>query len=99
MHEEQVGSDGQAPSAAGRTGPDAGRESLKSGEARHQDQAASDGTVLCQREVLWFRPRPVERALTSGDSGILDRCCSEPPGLAEVWMSTEDKCIGDTGPG
>jgi hypothetical protein len=34
--------------------PDAGGESFGSGEARHQDEAASDGAFVCQGDVVWF---------------------------------------------
>lgn len=52
VYSEQVGADDQAAFAARGVGPDAGGESFISGEAGHQDEAASDGAFFCQRDMV-----------------------------------------------
>jgi transposase len=47
-------SNDQATSSAGRAGPDARGESFGSGEARHQNEKAFDGTVLCEGYTVRF---------------------------------------------
>lgn len=54
VYSEQVWADDQAPFAARGVEWDAGEEWLGLGEARHQDEAASDGAFFCERDVVWI---------------------------------------------
>jgi hypothetical protein len=54
VYQEQVGSDDQAASEAGRVGEDAGGFSIGQSEAGYQDEAAFDGAFLRQRDTLWI---------------------------------------------
>ena len=40
--------------STGRTGPNAGVESFGSGEARHQNETAFDGAILCEGDAVRF---------------------------------------------
>jgi hypothetical protein len=53
VYQEQVGSDGQAASEAGRAGQDAGGFSIGESEAGYQNEAALDGALVCQRDMVW----------------------------------------------
>jgi hypothetical protein len=52
MYPKQIGRGDQAAFAARGFGQDAGSESFKESEARNQNLTASDGTVLCEGDVV-----------------------------------------------
>jgi len=49
VYQEQIGSDDQATSEAGRSRQDAGGESIGQSEAGHQNETTLDGAFLCQK--------------------------------------------------